>query len=406
MRIVFVNILFFILYSSQGQDIIIQPPVIPPFGCNSFYELYTGTVQNFSKNTFKTYMYVEINYTATSMQTIRLADVLLRGNPSADFTPGITIVNGVNVDVIFPNRRIRFNDKSLEEQISRTKCLPAGQYEVCLTLYEEKGGDINNPTGPFLTQTCYERSKEYLNNLFLVSPFDNTELQQRIPLFTWTPVLPYQVNGRYELKLVEVLDHQSSYDALVSNPLFYYKTDILNNIHQYDLSSRLLDSCKNYAWQVIYSLKSRFGDNQFKKAPAEFQHSEIWTFTTPCSQTNSSLKESFSYLNPVYYRLLTKEEGTYHIVNSEYLRFVIDYNYKSTNSVKYQIKDEKDNIIVDNEQVYREEQANQYPALPVNKLYGDRKYILKLPSTIQLNTNYTITILGLKDKLHLRFVRK
>ncbi len=405
MKLIILILSMFTIAEAKAQDIIIQPPVIPTFGCTAPYELYTCIVQNFSRTTFKTMMYVEINYATQTGASTKLADILLRGNPTADFSSGITVINGSNMVQVFPKIRSRYTNIELERSITQSKCLPEGKYEVCLTLYEDKGGDVNIPQGNFLTQTCYEREKEFLNNLFLVSPFDESTVSTKFPLFTWTPVIPYHPDGRYNLRLVEILDHQTAYDALVSNPAYYIRTNLTNNIHQFDFSSRVIDSCKTYAWQVNYTLKDRFGDGKFKKLPDIFQESEIWTFKTPCDNLENPNREAFSFYNPVYFNTKATDEGTYHEIKEDLLRFVYKYPYKTKSELQYDILDEKGNSILNNDPVYQETLPNQLPNLPEDCFYGENKFVMEFPVSIQSNKKFTLVIVHNGLKNYLRFVK-
>ncbi|MBK8404791.1 MAG: hypothetical protein IPL25_12080 [Saprospiraceae bacterium] len=128
----------------------------------TFLSGLTGSVTNFSKSTFSTFLFGEVNYTNSSGQSIRLAEILFRGMPSVDFIPGVSIINSSNFNSIYPNRKITFFDKNLEELISRTKCIPPGQFEVCLSLYTEKGVVVTKPTGDFYLKPVIEQARSYL----------------------------------------------------------------------------------------------------------------------------------------------------------------------------------------------------------------------------------------------------
>ena len=115
MKKYYYNILFsiFLFYKiGSTQELIIQPPVIPPFGCTEFYNLFTGSVTNFSKNTFSTFLYGEVNYTNPSGQTAKLAELIFRGMPSIDFGPGVVVIGSTNYTAIYPNRKLTFFDRN------------------------------------------------------------------------------------------------------------------------------------------------------------------------------------------------------------------------------------------------------------------------------------------------------
>lgn len=410
MKKYYYNILFsiFLFYKiGSTQELIIQPPVIPPFGCTEFYNLFTGSVTNFSKNTFSTFLYGEVNYTNPSGQTAKLAELIFRGMPSIDFGPGVVVIGSTNYTAIYPNRKLTFFDRNLEELISRTKCIPPGQYEVCLSLYTEKGETDIKPTGDFLTQTCYTANKEILNSLFLVSPFDESEINIDLPLFTWTPVLPYYESGSYRLQIVEILDHQSPWDAFQSNPIFFEQERLKTNILQYPIAARSFEKCKQFAWRVSYSLDRGFGGTTFNKAPPMYQESEIWTYKTSCPIIEKSKKTNDSEpLTPIYFRTSLSNSGNYQeISKTDFLRFVVDHPYRELPSLSYSIIDERGVEINLNNQIYNEIIPHDLPDLPLTEFYGENKFIIELPSTIELNKPYVLIIHGLKEKQYLRFKR-
>ena len=179
----------------RAQEIIIQPPIFTPFECTDFFQLYTGTITNFSSQAFSTQLFLEVDYTNPNGQTRRLAEGVLKGLPSTVFQPGITVINNATFESIYPDRQITFTDMAIENLLVRSKCLPPGQYDVCLTLY-----DINATpgAGDFLTQTCYTREKQMFSPLLLVSPFEEDTVFVQLPLFTWTPVTPLFSSSKYK----------------------------------------------------------------------------------------------------------------------------------------------------------------------------------------------------------------
>ncbi|MBK8642630.1 MAG: hypothetical protein IPN15_10605 [Saprospiraceae bacterium] len=407
LKFTFLSGLLLLTSSGFSQELIIQPPIVTPFGCTEFYSLFTGSVTNFSKGTFSTFLFGEVNYTNSSGQSIRLAEVLFRGMPSVDFIPGVSIINSSNFNSIYPNRKITFFDKNLEELISRTKCIPPGQFEVCLSLYTEKGVVVTKPTGDFLSQTCYTASKELLSTLFLVSPYDESEIQIALPLFTWTPIIPYYEIGAYRLQIVELLDQQSAWDAFQSNPIFFEQDRLKTNILQYPIASRSFEKCKQFAWRVSYSLDRGFGGTTFNKAPAIYQESEIWTFKTACVNSEESAKRINSEpVTPIYFKTSLTNAGNYHeISNSSTLRFVVDNPYRELPNLSYIIVDDRGTEINLNAEFYNEIIPHDLPDLPLTEFYGENKFIVELPSSIELNKPYVLIINGLKEKQFLRFIR-
>lgn len=393
-----------IKWHSFAQDIIIQPPVFGPFDCTEFYKLYTGSVSNFTGKEIRGQVLLQVDYTNPSGRTFRLAEGKLNGNPAVVFNPGLTIIDNATLERVYPVRTVTFLDKSIEALISRTKCLPPGEYNVCLSLFEEGSIDGNKP---FLTQTCYVREVASLSPLLLVSPFDGDEIVTMLPLFSWTAVTPVIPEARYQIQMVELLANQTAVHAFRANPLFFSKGGLISNIMQYPVSDRALNPCSEYAWRVVYTLDEGVGGNDFLRRPNFLQESEIWGFKTPCQQVEEDAKKkSFSFDTPVYFDVKNSDEGSYHELNDDFLRFIYSYPYKNQSDLKYDILDEKGNSVINNEPVYQETTNNQLPDLPLDCYYGENKFVMELPNSIVQDKFYTLVILNSGVKHFLRFKKK
>ena len=325
----------------QAQEIIIQPPLIGPYECTEFYKLYTGSVTNFSSETFKTQLLVEVDYTNPSGRSIRLADGIISGNPSIDFASGLTSINNATYESKYPNRNITFYDKGIENLLARTKCLPPGQYNVCLTLYP-----LGNIDGvQFLTQTCYTREKEQLSNFFLVSPFDEEEIQVLLPLFTWTSVIPYNPDATYRLQIVELLMDQSPFEAFRANPLFFEQKGLMSNILQFPISARSFSHCTQYAWRVIYERDYGLSGPNIRIVSPILQESEIWTFITMDCEEEEEEEENISSIELPYYRLEPGVDAPILILSDLELRILIDNPYIHKDELSYMIYDSKNKVM-------------------------------------------------------------
>ena len=328
-------------YVNYAQDIVIQPPIFAPFECTEFYKLYTGSISNFTNETFKTQLVIEVEYTSPAGVTSKLADGIITGNPSIDFKPGVTIIDNTTYESIYRNRKITFYNKEIESLLSRTKCLPPGQYDVCLTLYP--AGTVDGGQN-FLTQTCYTRDKEMLTQLLLVSPFEEEVIRVDLPLFTWTAVTPFNQEAMYRLQIVEVLANQTPFHAFNANPVFYERKGLKSNIMQYPVSARPLLPCRRYAWRVTYELNGGFG-NPFRKAPDFLQESEIWEFSTPCEEEVDEEEIKPVSGEPKYfYKPSPIKASQFHEVKEKYLRFEIDNPYTELPNLHIQFIDDNGNM--------------------------------------------------------------
>lgn len=171
------------------------------------------------------------------------------------------------------------------------------------------------------------------------------------------------------------------------------------NILQYPIASRSFEKCKQFAWRVSYSLDRGFGGTTFNKAPAIYQESEIWTFKTACVNSEESAKRINSEpVTPIYFKTSLTNAGNYHeISNSSTLRFVVDNPYRELPNLSYIIVDERGTEINLNAEFYNEIIPHDLPDLPLTEFYGENKFIVELPSSIELNKPYVLIINGLKE---------
>lgn len=339
MRLVSTSILLILYSYIYSQQVIIRPPIFSSFECTEFFRLYTGDVMNFSDITYESLMYIEVSYTSPNGRTSRLADGVLQGNPSLSIPPGNTPINNGTYEFVYPNRTINFYDRDIERLLSKTKCLPPGTYDVCLTLYETGTTDFNDN---YIAQTCYQREKVMPNQLFLVSPFESDEVTVDLPLFTWTAIMPFNPDAMYRIQIVEVLANQTPFEAFRSNPIFYQESGLRSNIFQYPVSARPMLPCSNYAWRATYELDSRFINTGFVKAPNIFQESEIWEFSKPCKDEEGDeeedIEEPFSIYDK-FHKIDNYDPSSIVTVDDYKLRLMIDNTYSSNVPFSYSIID-------------------------------------------------------------------
>mgnify|MGYP001340750337 CR=1 FL=1 len=285
-------------------------------------------------------MTVQVDYVNPSGRAIRLAEGILRGNPSTPFGSGLTIIDNATLERVYPFRNVTFLDKSLEDVIRRTKCLPPGEYNVCLSLYEAGAIDGNKP---FLTQTCYTREVTSLSPLLLVSPFDEDEILTMLPLFSWTAVTPIIPEARYQIQMVELQANQTGVRAFRANPLYFSSNGLVSNIMQYPISARSLNPCSSYAWRVIYTLNEGVGGNDFLRRPNFLQESEIWTFRTACEEEEEEVIKVANGEPKDYYKPMVKQEAGFFVQRENNLRFELDNPYITLTNLSFRIIDGQGN---------------------------------------------------------------
>ncbi len=107
----------------------------------------------------------------------------------------------------------------------------------------------------------------------------------------------------------------------------------------------------------------------------------------------------------MYLSVRNVDDGNYHEVKSDYLRFVLDYNYKKQDQLKYDVLDVKGVSVLNTDPVYQETEPHALPDLPENCFYGENKFILEFPPVLEFEKPYVL-ILEMNDiKKYLRFKR-
>ena len=173
--------------------------------------------------------------------------------------PGRLAVKGSQLEPIKVNQ----SNPKYRDIVTRTGTVPSGEYEICVFVR-------NAATGEELGSDCITQIVEHLSPPILIAPTDESDVQEPLPLFTWTPPVPAPNSGRvsYTLRIAEILGRQTPYDALQSNPAFYEKTSIPTTTFQYPTAARAMQTDKRYAWRVTaYSNGVSLGE------------SEVWQFT-------------------------------------------------------------------------------------------------------------------------------
>jgi hypothetical protein len=167
-------------------------------------------------------------------------EVITATTRSFIITPGINSMTGAQLGSI----DVAYKSDKIKDVIRNTGGLPSGNYQVCVSVYEDL-------TNTLLTSDCINRTIENITPPMLVYPAHQSTVDNRIPIFSWVPSTTNNFrNFSYRLKIVEIIPGQSAYDAFASNPLFYDRADIPVNIYQYPVSAREFNNKTSYAWKV------------------------------------------------------------------------------------------------------------------------------------------------------------
>ncbi|MBL7127803.1 MAG: hypothetical protein ISS16_02340 [Ignavibacteria bacterium] len=189
---------------------------------------------------------------------------------------GLTRVNAKEISPI----DVEKYSNEVEETLNKTGTLQSGTYNICLYVMD---ANTKQALGSF----CNDYEILNLTQSELVSPLDKEVVRDIQPMFNWLPPvpLPHGSNITYELTVVEILERQTAYYAMLSNPSRFNQSSIITPLYQYPLASRQFIPGNRYAWNV-----KTFVDGIL------VSESETWEFTYDVvtqniEQTNDNIKK-------------------------------------------------------------------------------------------------------------------
>jgi hypothetical protein len=283
----------FFAVTVNAQQIYIQEPIVNQLGCTSIPDLYAVSVNNFQSSTVQCAMEVEISYTGNALQKGLVAKGSLTGAPIFNLPPGLTRFLPSNINQFFPTRNLQFFDNNLKQINEQSACLPAGQYDICITLYGvDNNGQIKLQNQ--LSKTCYKVTKENNNAIILISPVNNEKVKMALPVFAWSPIANFSKTSNYIIEIVEVLDGQTAFEAFRQNPIYFSESGLKSNSFQYPIKARQLTPCINYAWRVGYYEEFGFNNPGFNVPIKPSLYSEIWALSFQCDNTKNNTKSNLN----------------------------------------------------------------------------------------------------------------
>lgn len=161
---------------------------------------------------------------------------------------------------------IEFIDADYEQFVINTNNLPPGEYVFCVRAIEAN-------SGMELSYQCVPHSVFQPSSPILVYPADGDVLLEPMPVFIWLPPAPQPpIELMYNLTIVELLDDQQPYEALISNPAFFTEGEIITNSYPYPAYAPIFEYGKSYVWRIQALIPGGFpiGENN--------GYSEIGTF--------------------------------------------------------------------------------------------------------------------------------
>lgn len=152
---------------------------------------------------------------------------------------------------------------------------PAGRYNVNFILSGTTANDPYSGTYTILNSIGYYQSVDFIQPLFLIYVFDADTIDQKNPVFSWTPVQTTLQAGdgsgepiTYLIEIAELLPGQTPYTAITSNPAYFTRNNLSVSYLQYPYDAREFSDSGTYAWRV-----HAYRQNSLLIS------SEIWTFS-------------------------------------------------------------------------------------------------------------------------------
>lgn len=194
-------------------------------------------------------MMVKINYMGTSAASIQLRVTVSeakQGQLLVLTTPVFTMYPGVSVPLpgLVHHSAIEFGQQEAARLIRQANIFPGGEYEYCFQILEQGEG-----TGS--QEQCFDYHLQPFSPLLLSEPFEEEDIQQLKPTFTWQPIFPAIVGIQYRLVIAEIKPGQDKVEAMHYNMAIVNQWQLQGPIYFYPPNARDLQPGKSYAWQVF-----------------------------------------------------------------------------------------------------------------------------------------------------------
>lgn len=245
-------------------------------------------------------------YLEITINSNRGFPVLIGNTENFNLNSGVNQISSATVNI--KDKKYFNRDYGSYEQ--QNGYLPSDNYSVCITL---KCADrdcllnsIIGEQGPKMNITsCNEVAQIIATPLLLVSPFDEAELTEKRPNFSWIAPMPIgsDPNLTYKFSLVELREKQSGESGIRRNRPIYQVSGLKSLLLPFPPELEDLNVDTKYAWQVEAILG---------KTP--IQKSEVWEFT---------IIEEETKVQPMpFVRLKKKDSDLYRTLNE--LKFIYD----------------------------------------------------------------------------------
>ena len=306
---------------------------------------------------FKAYVRVVVEQAGNTSVSI-LRSALFELDETVIIATSIAGYNGANLQLL--------SSRSGFENIQQSNFVfPSGAYNYCIELISEEGELIHKDCAAF----------KLINplTLFLIYPFDQQELEEDRPVFTWTPINSGAYsNINYRIRWVENNEKANASEVFYTTQDFYQLSNLGENILPYKEEYPEFDPEKYYYWQV----EAFSGRTILAK-------SDIWEFHFP---------EEIEKEQALAYVKVDLERFTdLHLFNGDFLSFEWTNDY-SMIPFEYKILDFENKVIsnTDRENLGAAQTGKNYFQMDVSDL-------------VEVNKVYTLEVSGSKKTYRIKF---
>jgi hypothetical protein len=169
--------------------------------------------------------------------------------------PRFNVPSAPSVNVLGGDRVFNVNSVNFDSRLQRlavfTNSIPEGNYEMCISVYNQMGENIT-----IGEEYCTGFSILIPEPPVLIMPVDDEVIVNQYPVFTWTPVVNYNPGRnqiKYKLKICPVFSGQGPREAIERNQVLFEKNDIYSSTYQYlpsDMSFDYFPGVNRFVWIV------------------------------------------------------------------------------------------------------------------------------------------------------------
>ncbi|RYE14718.1 MAG: hypothetical protein EOP51_27720 [Sphingobacteriales bacterium] len=234
----FCRILFFIAFLSFGSETSAQR-----------FDLDLSRIDGMDITPENVFQYQLLSTHQGRREAIIRGVIRFRGSDMRiSYTMFVGIESGLNqVESLQRQVQWEYSSSALKELFQNYKLLPQGTYEYCVTVTDKQFADNADYSSE---QQCILRQSRDLFMINLIEPEDDAKLYEYYPMLSWVATYPIGGALSYRLRVAEVKNGQSNYNAITRNNPVYQERDLINPGLVYPVYAKSLKPYQPYAWTV------------------------------------------------------------------------------------------------------------------------------------------------------------